>query len=256
METSDTHFEKKQQEPYRLTGKQKRYLPVKRALDICICLPVCILLAPFMLIIAAVVKMDSPGPVFFKQKRIGRDKTTFHIWKFRTMRVDTPRDMPTHLLHNPEAYITKTGRFLRLYSIDEFPQFYQTLFGVTSLVGPRAALWNQDDLVAERDKYGANAIKPGITGWAQIHGRDELDIEEKAKYDGDYVKHMGFLLDVVCFFGTFLPVLKQKGVVEGGTGELRRRAEMSSGNICMSKGQGSCEERKDAAGNYERDGIK
>ncbi|WP_179976487.1 sugar transferase [Blautia wexlerae] len=207
---------------YQMTKKQKAYIPVKRFLDIIICLPVCIVLAPFMLIFAIAIKIDSPGPILFRQKRVGKNKEFFEIWKFRTMRTDTPKDMPTHMLSNPEAFITRTGKVYRKLSIDELPQIYQCLFtNHLSLVGPRPALWNQDDLIAERDKYGANDVKPGITGWAQINGRDELEIPVKAKLDGDYVKNIGFAMDCKCFFGTFLSVLRSDGVVEGGTGEMK-----------------------------------
>lgn len=209
---------------YAMTKKQKVYLPFKRLLDIIICLPVCIILAPFMLIFAIAIKIDSPGPILFKQKRVGKDKKFFEIWKFRTMRTDTPKDMPTHMLNNPETFITKTGKLYRKLSIDELPQIYQCLLtGKLSLVGPRPALWNQDDLIAERDKYSVNDIKPGITGWAQINGRDELEIPTKAKLDGDYVKNIGFAMDCKCFFGTFISVLRSDGVVEGGTGEMKKK---------------------------------
>ena len=209
---------------YQMTKKQKAYIPVKRILDIIICLPVCIILTPFMLIFAIAIKIDSPGPVIFKQKRVGKNKELFEIWKFRTMRTDTPKDMPTHMLNNPEAFITNIGRIYRKLSIDELPQLYQCLFtNNLSLIGPRPALWNQDDLIAERDKYGANDVKPGITGWAQINGRDELEIPIKAKLDGDYVKHLGFAMDCKCFFGTFTSVFRGDGVVEGGTGEMKKK---------------------------------
>lgn len=202
-----------------LTAKQKRYLPVKRLLDIIISLPVCIILFPFMILIAIVIKIDSPGPVFFKQQRVGKNKKNFKIWKFRTMRIDTPKDTPTHMLNNPDVFITRIGHYLRKLSIDEFPQFYQVLTGSISLIGPRPALWNQDDLIAERDKYGANNIKPGITGWAQINGRDELEIDVKARYDGEYTERMGIRMDARCLFGTVFCVLRSDGVVEGGTGK-------------------------------------
>lgn len=208
--------------PYALTGRQRRYLPIKRALDILLCLPVGILLAPFMLIFAAAIKLDSPGPVLFRQQRVGKDKRLFWIWKFRTMRTDTPGDMPTHLLKNPEQFITRTGRLMRKYSIDELPQIYQALLGTISLVGPRPALWNQDDLIAERDKYGANSVKPGITGWAQINGRDELPIAGKARLDGEYVRRMSLGMDLRCLIGTVFSVAKHEGVVEGGTGALQQ----------------------------------
>lgn len=208
---------------YQLTEKQKRYLPVKRLWDIAICIPICLFLIPFMLIFAAAIKFDSPGPVFFLQKRVGKDKSYFKIWKFRTMRADAPNDIPTHLLEEPDAFITKVGRFMRHYSLDELPQIYQCLLtNSISLVGPRPALWNQEDLVEERDKYGVNQVKPGITGWAQINGRDELEISQKARLDGEYVKNLSFAFDCKCFIGTFLSVLKSEGIVEGGTGSMRK----------------------------------
>ncbi len=206
-----------------LTKKQKRYLPVKRAFDILLAGCAGILLSPLMGGLALAIKLDSPGPVLFKQKRVGKDKELFEIWKFRTMRTDTPKDMPTHLLSNPDAYITKTGHFMRKYSLDELPQLYQCVLGSISLIGPRPALWNQYDLIAERDKYGANNIQPGITGWAQINGRDELEIPVKAKFDGEYVENLSFWMDVKCFVGTILAVLKHDGVVEGGTGEINKK---------------------------------
>lgn len=213
----------------QITKKQKVYMTVKRLLDILICIPVCIILAPFMLIFAIAIKIDSPGPILFKQKRVGKNKKLFEIWKFRTMRIDTPRDMPTHMFSNSEFFITRIGKIYRKFSIDELPQFYQCLLtGRLSLVGPRPALWNQDDLIAERDKYGANDIKPGITGWAQINGRDELEISDKAKLDGEYVKNIGFIMDMKCFFGTFINVLRSEGVVEGGTGEMTRSEKAKS----------------------------
>lgn len=181
-----------------------------------------IILLPFMLIIAIIIKCTSKGPVLFKQKRVGKNKKLFKIWKFRTMRIDTPKDCPTHMLEHPDQYITKIGKFLRKTSLDELPQIYNILFGKMSIIGPRPALWNQEDLIRERDKYGANRIKPGLTGYAQIHGRDELEIEEKAKLDGYYVEHLGFKMDFKCFFGTIKAVLKHDGVVEGGTGEIKK----------------------------------
>lgn len=193
---------------------------VKRAADIVLSLCGMIVLAPVFLILAVWIKMDSPGPVFFTQKRVGKDKTYFDILKFRTMRTDAPHDMPTHLLQNPEAFITKSGRFLRKTSLDELPQIINILKGEMSVVGPRPALWNQDDLIAERDKYGANAVMPGLTGWAQVNGRDELEIGEKARYDGEYVRHITFKMDVTCFLMTVGSVLRHKGVIEGGTGAM------------------------------------
>lgn len=210
---------------YELTNRQKRYLPVKRALDIVLAGTASIILSPVMGILAVAIKLDSPGPILFKQKRVGKDKKLFEIWKFRTMRTDTPQNMPTHLLSNPEQYITRTGNFMRKYSLDELPQLWQCVNGQLGLIGPRPALWNQYDLIEERDKYGANSIVPGITGWAQINGRDELEIDVKAKLDGEYVRRMSFAFDVKCFWGTVISVLKHDGVVEGGTGEMKRKEE-------------------------------
>ena len=197
------------------------YRYIKRIIDILLSGLAIIILSPLLLILCIAIKLDSPGPIFFTQKRVGIHKTYFQIYKFRTMRTDTPKDMPTHMLANPEQYITKTGRFLRKTSLDELPQIFNIFKGGMSIVGPRPALWNQDDLVAERDKYGANDVTPGLTGWAQINGRDELEIPVKAKLDGEYVKKYGFTMDVRCFFGTFLSVLRQDGVVEGGTGSMK-----------------------------------
>ena len=197
------------------------YRYIKRIIDILLSGLAIIILSPLLLILCIAIKLDSPGPIFFTQKRVGIHKTYFQIYKFRTMRTDTPKDMPTHMLANPEQYITKTGGFLRKTSLDELPQIFNTFKGDMSIVGPRPALWNQDDLVAERDKYGANDATPGLTGWAQINGRDELEIPVKAKLDGEYVKKYGFTMDVRCFFGTFLSVLRQDGVVEGGTGSMK-----------------------------------
>ena len=197
------------------------YRYIKRIIDILLSGLAIIILSPLLLILCIAIKIDSPGPIFFTQKRVGIHKTYFQIYKFRTMRTDTPKDMPTHMLANPEQYITKTGRFLRKTSLDELPQIFNIFKGDMSIVGPRPALWNQDDLVAERDKYGANDVTPGLTGWAQINGRDELEIPVKAKLDGEYVKKYGFTMDVRCFFGTFLSVLRQDGVVEGGTGSMK-----------------------------------
>ena len=197
------------------------YRYIKRIIDILLSGLAIIILSPLLLILCIAIKLDSPGPIFFTLKRVGIHKTYFLIYKFRTMRTDTPKDMPTHMLANPEQYITKTGRFLRKTSLDELPQIFNIFKGDMSIVGPRPALWNQDDLVAERDKYGANDVTPGLTGWAQINGRDELEIPVKAKLDGEYVKKYGFTMDVRCFFGTFLSVLRQDGVVEGGTGSMK-----------------------------------
>ena len=197
------------------------YRYIKRIIDILLSGLAIIILSPLLLILCIAIKLDSPGPIFFTQKRVGIHKTYFQIYKFRTMRTDTPKDMPTHMLANPEQYITKTGRFLRKTSLDELPQIFNIFKGDMSIVGPRPALWNQDDLVAERDKYVANDVTPGLTCWSQINGRDELEIPVKAKLDGEYVKKYGFTMDVRCFFGTFLSVLRQDGVVEGGTGSMK-----------------------------------
>ena len=193
---------------------------IKRLLDLILSLAACVVLAIPMGIIALWIKKDSPGPVFFKQRRVGRGKKCFNILKFRTMRGDTPHDVPTHLLKNADSYITKSGAFLRRTSLDELPQIYNIVAGQMSIIGPRPALWNQYDLLAERDKYGANDVRPGLTGWAQIHGRDELEIVDKARLDGYYVEHLSFGMDVKCFFGTIRAVLDHDGVVEGGTGTL------------------------------------
>lgn len=198
------------------------YRIVKNALDRILALVGLIILSPVFLILIIAIKLDSRGPILFKQKRVGIHKTHFNILKFRTMRVDTPKDTPTHLLQNPEKYITKVGKFLRKTSLDELPQVINILKGDMAIVGPRPALWNQYDLIAERDKYGANDILPGLTGWAQINGRDELPIDVKAKLDGEYVQKQGFLMDAKCLFGTVVSVVKQDGVVEGGTGALEK----------------------------------
>ncbi len=195
---------------------------LKRLLDILLSLGGIVVLSWLYLILIVAIRVDSPGPVFFRQKRVGRNKRYFQILKFRTMRTDTPHDMPTHLLKDPEQFITRTGRFLRKTSLDELPQLFNILGGDMSVVGPRPALWNQEDLIRERDKYGANDIRPGLTGWAQTHGRDELEIEEKAKLDGYYVQHLSFGMDVRCFLRTIGAVLRSDGVVEGGTGRMGR----------------------------------
>lgn len=174
----------------------------------------------FGLIIA--IKIDDPGPAFFTQKRVGKNKALFTLHKFRSMKMSTPHDIPTHQLSDPEQYITRVGRFLRKTSLDELPQIWDILIGKMSVIGPRPALWNQYDLIAERDKYGANDIRPGLTGWAQINGRDELEIPAKAKLDGEYVEKLSFGFDVKCFFGSLIAVFKRDGVVEGGTGSLKK----------------------------------
>ncbi len=203
------------------------YPALKRVIDIVISGLAIVVLSPVLLLIAIAIKLDSKGPVLFKQKRVGKNKSHFMIYKFRSMYVDTPSDMPTHLLKDPTAMITKVGAFLRKTSLDELPQLFNIFKGEMAIVGPRPALWNQYDLIEERDKYGANNIRPGLTGWAQINGRDELEIDEKSKLDGYYVKNMSFGLDVKCFFGTFLSVAKSEGVVEGGTG-TRSKAETNN----------------------------
>ena len=204
----------------------------KRVLDLILSGMAAIVLTLPMLIVAIAIKIDDPGPVLFKQRRVGQKRngeiTYFMIWKFRSMKMCTPHDVPTHLLEDPEQYITRVGKFIRKTSIDELPQIYQVLTGKLSIVGPRPALWSQDDLVAEREKYGANDMKPGITGWAQINGRDELEIPVKAKLDGEYTEAInaggfkGFAMDMKCFFGTITSVLKSDGVVEGGTGAMKK----------------------------------
>ena len=211
---------------------------LKRLLDIVISGIAIIVLAIPMLIVTIAIKIDDPGPVLFKQKRVGKKKngevTYFMIWKFRSMKMCTPHDVPTHLLKNPEQYITRVGRWIRKTSVDELPQIYQVFTGKISCVGPRPALWSQDDLIEEREKYGANDVRPGITGWAQINGRDELEIPVKARFDGEYAaalnagKFKGFAMDVKCFFGTFVSVLRSDGVVEGGTGTMKKEEETVS----------------------------
>lgn len=198
----------------------------KRLIDILLSGCGIIVLSPVLLVLALAIKIDDPGPILFRQKRVGIHKTHFHIMKFRTMKMETPRDVPTHMLDNPEQYITRVGKILRKTSLDELPQIFQIFTGEMSIIGPRPALWNQFDLIEERDKYGANDVRPGLTGWAQINGRDELPIDVKARLDGEYVEKLSFLFDCKCFFGTITSVLKSEGVVEGGTGQLEKeRAE-------------------------------
>lgn len=199
----------------------------KRLIDLILATIGSIVLIPIWVILAIAIKVDDPGPVFFCQKRIGKDKDGrkqfFHIFKYRSMKMSTPHDIPTHMLENPEQYITKVGGFLRKTSLDELPQIFNIWLGQMSIIGPRPALWNQDDLYAERAKYGANNVVPGLTGWAQINGRDELEITAKAKLDGEYVKKISFGMDMRCFVGTIFSVLRRDGVVEGGTGEMNKR---------------------------------
>lgn len=204
----------------------------KRVIDIVLSAIGLVVLSWLYFILAIAVVLDDPGPVFFKQKRVGKGKTFFPLHKFRSMKMSTPHDMPTHMLKNPEQYITRVGKFLRKSSLDELPQIWDIFVGNMSIIGPRPALWNQDDLIAERDKYGANDIMPGLTGWAQINGRDELEIPVKAKFDGYYTKvlHEGgikaVLFDARCFFGTIFSVARGDGVVEGGTGKMHKQKHM------------------------------
>ncbi|PLT31781.1 sugar transferase [Peribacillus deserti] len=210
------------------------YMKFKSLIDILLSLIGLIVLSPIFLILIIAIKLDSRGPVLFKQKRVGINKTHFNILKFRTMRIDTPKDTPTHLLGDPDQYITKVGKFLRKTSLDELPQIWNIFVGQMSIIGPRPALWNQYDLIAERDKYGANDVPPGLTGWAQINGRDELPIEVKAKLDGEYVDKISLLMDIKCFFGTIVSVVKSDGVVEGGTGVAGKK-EIASTKESISK---------------------
>lgn len=206
---------------------------VKRALDIILSATALVVFSPLFLVLMVAVYVDDPGPIFFSQKRVGKKQqgklTYFQLYKFRSMKMSTPHDMPTHLLDNPEQYITRVGKFLRKSSMDELPQIWNILKGDMSIIGPRPALWNQDDLIAERDKYGANDVRPGLTGWAQINGRDKLEIAEKARFDGEYVRILNeggwkaFKMDVRCFLGTAISAFRGDGVVEGGTGELKKR---------------------------------
>ena len=217
---------------HSLTKAQRRYLPVKRLLDILIAGGACIVLSPFMAVLCLAIKLDSPGPVIFRQKRVGKDKVLFDIFKFRTMRADAPKNCPTHLLKDPGRYITRTGRFLRKTSLDELPQLFNILRGEMHIVSSRPALWNQEDLIRERDRYGVHQIAPGLTGWAQINGRDELSIEEKAVYDGEYIRSLGLKMDAVCFFKTIAAVLRSDGVTEGESG-----AERENGHVAERRGK-------------------
>lgn len=206
--------------PKTLTKRQITYLKRKYSIDRFLGICASVVLLPVFALLAVLIFIDDPGPIIFKQKRVGNHKKYFHIYKFRTMKVDTPKDVPTHLLKNPDQYITRMGHFLRKTSLDELPQVFNIAKGEICMCGPRPALWNQDDLIEERDRYGANDIKPGLTGWAQINGRDELPIDVKAELDGEYVKKLGLIMDLRCFFGTFAAVFAGKGVVEGGTGAM------------------------------------
>lgn len=205
------------------------YLKIKRGIDIIMALIAIVVLTPVIVIIAIAIKIDSRGPVFFKQKRVGMGKVNFNIVKFRTMKIDTPKNVPTHMLENPEQMITGFGKFLRKTSLDELPQIINILKGEMSTVGPRPALWNQYDLIKERDKYGANDVPVGLTGWAQINGRDELEMDVKARLDGEYVESIGPLMDLRCFFGTISSVIRREGILEGNIGaESKKSIELKS----------------------------
>ena len=193
---------------------------VKRLIDIVLSLGGLIVLSPVYLFVSIWILIDDPGPILFTQKRLGKNKRYFKLHKFRSMKMSTPHDRPTHMLENPEQYITKAGKFIRAHSLDELPQIWDIFIGNMSVVGPRPGLWNQDVLTAERDKYGANDVKPGLTGWAQINGRDELELSEKARLDGEYVSKLGFAMDVKCFYGSVGVFTGDDSVVEGGTGSL------------------------------------
>ena len=194
------------------------YLKTKRVIDLVFSVLAAVILSPVFLILFIAIKLETPGPIFFKQKRVGINKTHFNILKFRTMRIDTPKDTPTHLLDNPDQYITRVGKFLRKTSLDELPQIFNIIKGEMAIIGPRPALWNQYDLIEERDKYSANDVRPGLTGWAQINGRDELSVKVKANFDGQYIQEMSFIMDIRCFVGTIFSVLMRDGIVEGGNG--------------------------------------
>lgn len=215
------------------------YLKIKRIFDIILSLTGIIILSPVFIVIMIVIKLDSKGPILFKQKRVGIYKSYFNILKFRTMRIDTPKDVPTHMLENPEQWITRVGKFLRKTSLDELPQIWNIFMGHMSIIGPRPALWNQYDLIEERDKYGANDIRPGLTGWAQINGRDELPIDKKAYLDGEYVNRISFSFDIKCFLLTIVSVLKHDGVIEGGTGVKVDSLKKCSSNESNSKSKGT-----------------
>lgn len=195
---------------------------VKRTIDVVLSFGGLVILSPIYLMLSIAIMIDDPGPIFFAQKRVGRNKQYFRLHKFRSMKMSTPHDIPTHMLENPDQYITRVGKFLRKSSLDELPQIMDIFIGNMSIIGPRPALWNQDLLTAERDKYGANSIRPGLTGWAQINGRDELEIPVKAKLDGEYVKKESFLFDLQCFIGTVFSVARGDGIVEGRTGEMKK----------------------------------
>ena len=211
------------QAPHMLTGAQRFYIGVKRAADVALSLLGLVLLSPVLLAIGIAIVLDDGFPVLFTQRRVGRGKRPFRILKFRTMKSDTPHDKPTHLLEHPEQYITRVGKVLRKTSLDELPQLLNILTGSLHIVSYRPSLYNPTDLIRERDRCGLHQLRPGLTGWAQIHGRDELEIQEKAALDRYYLEHLGPAIDLKCFFGTFLAVFRQSGVVEGGTGAMERR---------------------------------
>lgn len=210
---------------HKLTKFQRRYIRIRNVVDQVLAGVALLVLSPLFLAIIVAIKWEDgwKAPVFFAQKRVGIQKRHFQLYKFRSMKLDTPHDTPTHLLADPEQYITKAGKFLRKTSLDELPQLWNIARGDMAVVGPRPALWNQYDLNEERDRYGVHQVKPGLTGWAQIHGRDELEIPQKAKLDGYYLEHLGPVIDLKCFFGTFVSVLKSEGVVEGGTGRIQEK---------------------------------
>lgn len=208
---------------------------VKRVIDVILSFGGLVILSPVFVVIALAIKLEDPGPVLFTQKRVGQNKRYFKLHKFRSMKMSTPHDVPTHQLDNPEQYITKVGKFLRVHSLDELPQIWDIFIGNMSVIGPRPGLWNQDLLIAERDKYGANDVKPGLTGWAQINGRDELEISDKAKLDGEYVSKMGPLMDIKCFIGSLHVFRKDDTVVEGGTGTMEERDQNKKGSYQAEK---------------------
>lgn len=224
LEKYENKHIRKWSEAIRMKESQKKYIKAKDKADRIMAIVGMVILSPLYLICIIAIKIEDgwKAPVFFSQKRVGIHKSHFQLYKFRSMKLDTPHDIPTHLLKNPEQYITKVGKILRKTSLDELPQLYNITRGDMAVIGPRPALWNQFDLIAERDKYEANDVKPGLTGWAQIHGRDELEIIDKAKADGFYVSQIGLKLDIECFFGTIGSVFRSEGVVEGGTGNLNK----------------------------------
>lgn len=206
------------------------YLQIKRLKDIILSSLGLIILSPIFLVLIIAIKVDSSSLVLFKQKRVGIHKSHFNIMKFRTMRIDTPKDTPTHLLENPDQWITKVGKFLSKTSLDELPQIINSFKDEMSIIGPRPALWNQYDLIEKRDKYGANDIPVGLTGWAQINGRDELEIDVKASLDGEYLRRKSLMFDGICFFGTIASVLRSRGVIEGGIGVIAKMTKNSGEN--------------------------